>query len=303
MIRSHIAEWTDKATETLKNGAFGDCLTIEVRIAGVKTNCLLDTGSEVSTITESFQQELKLSSAHWVKLPAANGLDILVLGCLQADVECMGKVLPGNCIFVLTDTSPEAEEIRGLSGIIGMNIISEFKSLFVTQKQGGAERVIAFASRGLRGSEKNDKYYSAFKLELLSLKWAATEKSKKDLMFSKFTVITDHNPLRYLETLNLGAVEQRWVAQLAELNFEVLYKPGRLNTNADALSRIPSREVPEREDTEKDFIRLNSEEVRTCLWPAQEFKWGKTDVQVAVQASIKKVLNGYSWDEIRAARK
>lgn len=135
MIRSHITEWTDEAT--LKNGAFGDCLTIEVRIAGVKTDCLLDTGSEVSTITESHfrkhfgEQELKLSSAHWVKLTAANGLDIPVL-CLQADVECMGKVLPGKCIFVLTDTSPQAEEIRELSGITGMNIISEFKSLLVT---------------------------------------------------------------------------------------------------------------------------------------------------------------------------
>lgn len=116
MIRSHTAEWSDDVTEKLKSGAFGDCLTVEVRIAGVKTNCLLDTGSEVSTITESHfrkhfgEQERRLSSAHWVRLTAANGLDIPVLGCLQADVECMGKVLPGKCIFVLTDTSPKAEE-------------------------------------------------------------------------------------------------------------------------------------------------------------------------------------------------
>lgn len=66
-----------------------------------------------------------------------------------------------------------------------------------------------------------------FKLELLALKWAATEKFKEYVKFPKFTVITDHNPLRYLETANLGAVEQHWVAQLAELNFEVLYKPGK----------------------------------------------------------------------------
>lgn len=137
MIRGHTAEWTDEATETLKEGAFGECLTIDVKIAGVKTDCLLDTGSEVSTITESHfrrhlgEQELKLSSANWVRLTAANGLDIPGLGCLQADVECMGKIFQGKCIFVLTDTSPEAKEIRGLSGIIGMNIISELKLLFI----------------------------------------------------------------------------------------------------------------------------------------------------------------------------
>ncbi|KAJ8016012.1 hypothetical protein DPEC_G00002700 [Dallia pectoralis] len=72
------------------------------------------------------------SSTAQTSLTAANGLDIPVLGCLQADIECMGKVLPGKCIFVLKDTSQQAEEIKGLSGIIGMNIISEFKSVFVT---------------------------------------------------------------------------------------------------------------------------------------------------------------------------
>lgn len=53
------------------------------------------------------------------KLTAANGLDIPVLGCLQADVECLGKVFPGKCIFVLTDTSPDVKEMKGVSGIIG----------------------------------------------------------------------------------------------------------------------------------------------------------------------------------------
>ncbi len=72
----------------------------------------------------------------------------------------------------------------------------------LSQKQEGIERVVAYASRGLRGSEKNDKNYSAFKLELLALKWAITEKFREYLMYSKFTVIT-------------GAVQQCWVAQLA----------------------------------------------------------------------------------------
>ncbi len=82
----------------------------------------------------------------------------------------------------------------------------------LSQKQEGIERVVAYASRGLRGSEKNDKNYSAFKLELLALKWGITEKFRE----CKFTIITDHNPLRYLYSANLGADEQRWVMQLAE---------------------------------------------------------------------------------------
>lgn len=46
----------------------------------------------------------------------------------------------------------------------------------LSQKQSGVERVIAYASRGLKKSERNYQNYSAFKLELLDLKWAVTEK-------------------------------------------------------------------------------------------------------------------------------
>ncbi len=61
----------------------------------------------------------------------------------------------------------------------------------LSQKQGGVERVIAYASRGLKGSERNDRNYSAFKLELLALKWAVTEKFKEYLMFAPTTTHSD----------------------------------------------------------------------------------------------------------------
>ena len=41
------------------------------------------------------------------------------------------------------------------------------------QEQNGVERAIAYASRGLRNSERN---YPAHKLEFLCLKWAVTDK-------------------------------------------------------------------------------------------------------------------------------
>ncbi|XP_052392086.1 uncharacterized protein LOC127939541 [Carassius gibelio] len=170
----------------------------------------------------------------------------------------------------------------------------------LSQRQGGVERVIAYASRGLRGSEKNDRNYSAFKLELLALKWAVTEKFKEYLIYSKFSVITDHNPLRYLATANLGAVEQRWIAQLSEFDFEVYYKPGRQNTNADVLSRIPSSEEPEQEDSAKDFIRMNSDEVRACLWPVAN---KHQIVQASVQVSVTRKVPGYSWSDIEEQQK
>lgn len=44
--------------------------------------------------------------------------------------------------------------------------------------QESQEWVIAYANRSLHQMERNDAKYSSFKLELLALKWAITEKFK-----------------------------------------------------------------------------------------------------------------------------
>ena len=82
------------------------------------------------------------------------------------------------------------------------------------QKQDSKDRVVAYASRSLKPSEKN---YPARKLEFLALKWAISEKFRDYLYGSKFEVLTDNNPLTYvLTTAKLDATGQRWVASLCD---------------------------------------------------------------------------------------
>lgn len=80
----------------------------------------------------------------------------------------------------------------------------------LAQIQEGRERVIAHASRSLHPTEKNDKNYSSFKLELLALKWAIVDKFKEYFTVSPFTVFTDNNPLAHLNTANLSAGWPSW---------------------------------------------------------------------------------------------
>ena len=106
------------------------------------------------------------------------------------------------------------------------------------QKQDdGMDYVIAYASWTISKSEKN---YDAHKLEFLALKWSVTERFHEYLYGGEFEVYTDNNPLTYiLTTARLDMTGQRWVASLANYNFKIFYRSGKLNVEADALSRIP----------------------------------------------------------------
>ena len=117
------------------------------------------------------------------------------------------------------------------------------------QTQEGKKRVISYASRGLTKSERN---YPAHKMEFLALKWAVTEKFKDYLYGNSFTVYTDNNPLTYvLTTAKLDATRHRWLAELSNYNFKIVYRPGKSNQDADGLSRVSE----DKEDVlEKDSI-------------------------------------------------
>ena len=66
----------------------------------------------------------------------------------------------------------------------------------------GKLRPVAYASRGLRGPERNYPDLSSFKLELLALKWAVSEKFKQYTLGAHCVVYSDHNPLAHLKTAN-----------------------------------------------------------------------------------------------------
>lgn len=55
---------------------------------------------------------------------------------------------------------------------------------------------------------------------------------------SKFKILTDHHPLKYLDTQKtLSRRQARWVEFMQEFDYEVAYIKGKANIVADALSR------------------------------------------------------------------
>lgn len=99
----------------------------------------------------------------------------------------------------------------------------------------GSDKPISYASRTLNESEIN---YSTIEKELLAIVWA-TKYFRPYLFGRKFKIVTDHKPLQWMMNLKEpNSRLTRWRLKLSEFDFSVVYKKGKSNTNADALSRI-----------------------------------------------------------------
>ena len=142
-------------------------------------------------------------------------------------------------------------------------------------------------------------------MELLGLKWAVTEKFKDYLYGAEFVIFTDNNPLVHLETARLGAVEQRWAAQLANFKYTIKYRPGKQNGNADALSRLPEQEkemvalhsdlvTVEGDGTWKERQTRDRELSQMIQWKEQQLP--KPDVGESFSPYTKSLLR--EWDTI-----
>lgn len=98
------------------------------------------------------------------------------------------------------------------------------------------DKVIAYASRSLTACER--KYFPT-ELECLAVLWAI-EKFRCYLEGYKFTVVTDHASLVWLNNLKdpcgrLG----RWAVRLQQFDYRIVHRKGKEHEAPDALSRNP----------------------------------------------------------------
>ena len=110
----------------------------------------------------------------------------------------------------------------------------------LSQDQGNGLQPVCFMSKKMLPAERN---YPIHEQELLAVICALKE-WRHYLHGAKFQVVTDHKSLQWLQTQpNLSARQTRWVELLQQFEFEIVYKEGKTNIVADALSRRPDHKA------------------------------------------------------------
>lgn len=92
------------------------------------------------------------------------------------------------------------------------------------------------------------------------------------LVHSRFTVVTDHKALVWLQTAKHTGRLERWALKLQEYNFQIVHRPGKSNLVADALSR---RDYPKEVST----TEINSVQTQTSQDVATQCSTTTTDPQ------------------------
>jgi hypothetical protein len=95
-------------------------------------------------------------------------------------------------------------------------------------------RPLAFESRPLKGKDLHKPIYEKEMMEILH----ALKKWRPYLIGRNFKVKIDHDSLKYFLEQRLSLEEQqKWVTKILGYDFEIIYKKGKKNVVADALSR------------------------------------------------------------------
>ena len=136
----------------------------------------------------------------------------------------------------------------------------------LAQKINKKDHVIAYASRSMSKPERN---YSITDQECLAVVWGI-QHFHHYLISQPFTVVTDHSALKWLQTCKIpnSGRRARWIMHLQSYKFEIQHRPGKSNTNADALSRMY-------EQYEDHEISSEEQEVHCLLATTTEDKKGK----------------------------
>lgn len=143
----------------------------------------------------------------------------------------------------------------------------------------GTERPIGYVSRSLQEAERK---YSTLEKEALAIIFGV-KKFHQFLYGHRFIIKTDYKPLEGLLNEKKGIPSQaapriqRWALTLSSYEYEISYKAGQTNGNADGLSRLPLPVMPDSVPLPGETILLMEHLEGTPVHSGHIKAWTKRD--------------------------
>ena len=162
----------------------------------------------------------------------------------------------------------------------------------------GSDRPIAYASRTLSPAEKK---YAQIEKEGLAVIFGVT-RFHQFIYGREFTIVSDHKPLQFLLSESraispmASAQIQRWALTLGSYRYHILYKPGKLQANVDALSRLPLEEPAMVEEQAQEESVLMMEVLERGPVPVTSDTIRKQTSRDPVLARVKNMVAHGNWN-------
>jgi len=113
----------------------GECPEIDAMFGNAPVRCLIDSGSQVTTITETYYNVYFKDKVHtdstWISLNGSHGLTIPTVGIFRTSVRIQASEFPDIYVIVVQDPVSIAVQKRkeAVPGIIGCNLIHQASQL------------------------------------------------------------------------------------------------------------------------------------------------------------------------------
>ena len=183
---------------------------------------------------------------------------------------------PERPIFVHTDFSN-----RGLGAVLAQ------------VDADGNEYIVACVSRSTNKHEAN---YSSYKGECLAAVWACK-------LFQHytgglhFTLVTDHEPLKWLmTTTTLQGTHARWACQLQEYSFTIAHRAGASHQNADALSRYPQASTQDQTGARMDHDEDPRQLIASLGLPVTPHEWRIRGYYHSMSFGLAGAQDRFGWE-------
>lgn len=166
----------------------------------------------------------------------------------------------------------------------------------LSQTVDGNEHVICYISRSLTKQEQN---FSVTERECLAVLWSI-EKLRPYLEGSRFTVITDHHSLVWLNNLPQPSGRlSRWLVKIQQYDFEIIHRKGKEHVVPDALSRA----VPILDELKIPLATIEVAPINAALPNTPSDRWYEAMIKRVQQKPITysnwKVLNNVLYKHVK----